>query len=171
MDALPQTRTRSGGNHCRRHYRSVVTQKTDEPIKEQSGQVLFFPYADDFTYVHRVGGRSDSPFVNIGFDFLAPLDDACPAGLAQWEGPDITIIKSNRRGRSCRLVLSVDSAVNIPEGGSALLLVPLTPLSLRIDALLWAAKPGAFRVYEGERPMQMHNEGNQAAQLIVFDAC
>lgn len=137
-----------------------------------AGSVVFFPYGDGAEpYVHRVGARGDSPFINVGLDFQVPPVSDCESGISGWQSAQATEIASNRRGKAYRLTLPADSRLGLPASGSALLLVPMEPAALRIDSESWEPTVGDFRFFESERPQEVGNIGQAAAQLVMFHAC
>ncbi|MFN2166020.1 MAG: hypothetical protein ACK2U9_07135 [Anaerolineae bacterium] len=154
---------------------SAATQLPGEKMKEQrapAGTVVFFPYADLPTaYVHRVGARGSTPFVNIGLDFRDPLSGACANEGPSWQADGAELRKSTRRGQAYRLQLPGAGEVDLPNAGRGLLLVPLSGGNLELDGQTWEVEPGGFRFFERERPARLRNPGSTAATVMVVDAC
>ena len=113
-----------------------------------AGSVIFFPYADSpRAYVHRVGATGDTPFVNVGLEFLDAPDAACDTTALTWSETSAQPLEPNRRGRPYRLELPADKRVTLPRSGRALLLVPLGAAELELDRESWPAGVGDFRFY------------------------
>jgi len=154
---------------------AVASQVPGAEPEEQAapaGSVVFFPYGDGAApYVHRVGARGDSPFINVGLDFqAAPVSD-CESEISGWQSALATEIVSNRRGSAYRFTLPPNTPQMLPESGNGLLLVPLEPAALQIDDKRWEATVGDFRFFESYRPVEIKNTGQSPAVLVMFHAC
>jgi hypothetical protein len=153
----------------------VTGQVFGESAQDQeapAGAAVFFPYADlPEAYVHRLTSRGPGPFVNVGLEFQAAPSLDCPAALAMWQAEGVGSYDVNRRGRPYRAELAPGAELDIPDGGSALLLVPLGPVNLSLNGEAWTADVGDHRLYHDTRLTTLENSGNQAAQLILFHAC
>lgn len=137
-----------------------------------AGTLVFFPYADsDVAFVHRVGGRGSSPFINIGLEFQDSIAAACPARRPGWNEARAEVLAPNRRGQGYRLQLPVAATVALPQHGRGLLIVPLAEASLEIDGEEWSAVIGDFRFYDRDLPGSIRNSGTAAVTVVFFDAC
>ncbi len=153
----------------------VTGQVFDKPAQDQeapAGAAVFFPYADlPEAFVHRLTSRGPGPFINVGLEFqTAPAAD-CPAALPMWQADGVLPHDMNRRGRPYGVELAPGRQLELPDGGSALLLVPLGPVALSLDGEAWTADVGEHRLYHETTPRTLKNTGMQAAQLTLFHAC
>lgn len=137
-----------------------------------AGTLVFFPYADnDAAFVHRVGGRGSSPFINIGLEFQDPVAISCADQAPAWLDARAEVLAPNRRGQGYVLRLPAAADVALPQHRRGLLLVPLGEASLVVDDMEWNAAIGDFRFYDRDLPDRLQNAGTAAASLVVFDAC
>ncbi len=154
---------------------SVTSQKPGEVPKAQwvkPGTVAFFPYGSQAEpYVHRVGAKDGTTFVNVGLDFRLPLSASCNGSERLWTELGVEPLDFNRRGQPYRLSLLPGQRVALPEDGRALLLVPLGDAELETDNGRWSNKLGGFRFYEDMRPATLANPADEAVTLVVFKAC
>ncbi len=154
---------------------SVTSEKPGEAPKGQRvkpGTVAFFPYASQLEpFVHRVGAKDGTTFINVGLDFRLPLAASCNGSERLWTGLGVEPLTFNRRGQPYRLSLLPGQSIDLPDDGRALLLVPLGDAALKTDAAPWSNKLGGFRFYEGMRPASLANPGDEAVTLVVFKAC
>jgi hypothetical protein len=152
----------------------AASQQPEAAPREQegpAGSVIFFPYADSAqAYVHRVGATGNTPFVNVGLEFLDPPSLACDTEALTWYEPSAQPLEPNRRGRAYRLALPADTRIDLPRSGRGLLLVPLGRATLELDREAWPAVTGDFRFYETP-PTSLRNAGEAPATLVVFLAC
>jgi hypothetical protein len=151
----------------------VASQSPHAVPREQAapaGTVAFFPYADA-PFVHRVGTRGSTAFINIGLEFRDPLATACADKPPHWNAAPARALAANRRGQAYHLSLPAGAEVTLPPGGRGLLLAPLDTASLQIDNGVWNAAIGDFRFYDRDRPTRLRNSGAAVATLVVFDAC
>ena len=88
-----------------------------------------------------------------------------------WQAEGVRSYEVNRRGRPYRVQLAPGKQLGLPDGGSALLLVPLGPVNLSLNGEAWTADVGDHRLYQDTRLQTLENTGTQAAQLILFHAC
>lgn len=140
-----------------------------------AGTVLFFPYADSAApFVHRVGARGDSPFINVGLEFLGPPAAAC-TDSPDWRDDRVQIVAENRHGRAYRVTLPASAEIALPTSGRGLLLVPLNEGTLRLGEAPWMFSPGDFRFFESaggtSRPEGLGNGMADAVTLIAYVAC
>ena len=137
-----------------------------------AGTLVLFPYSDESEpYVHRVGATGDTTFINVGLEFLQPLAASCHSNLSSWNEPHALSMDSTRRGRGYRLSLPAEAEVNLPQGGSALLLAPMSDGNLLLDRDSWSISVGGFRFFEENRPRLIKNRGPSEISLVVFQAC
>ncbi len=137
-----------------------------------AGTLVFFPYADnEAPFVHRVGGRGNSPFINIGLEFQDPVALSCADQAPVWRDSHAEALAPNRRGQGYILRLPAAADVTLPQHGQGMLIVPLGEASLMVDGEEWNASVGDFRFYDRDLPDRLQNSGTAAASLVVFDAC
>jgi hypothetical protein len=140
--------------------------------KVPAGTVLFFPYADSQSpYVHRVGARGTSAFVNFGLEFRDPPGPGCTTDAPRWQATNSELRVTSRRAQAHRLMLPAGAPVELPVEGRALLIVPLGSATLQLDDEEWRAELGGFQFFETRRPARLRNAGATATTLMVVDAC
>ncbi len=154
---------------------SAASQEPGSDPRERAapaGTLVFFPYADsDEPFVHRVGGRGNAPFINIGLEFRDSMAVSCSDTPPGWQDARVEAATANRRGHGYRLHLDSGAQVALPQRGRGLLIVPLGAALLQLGDESWRATIGDFRFYEGGFPGRLGNSGSAAVTLVVFSAC